>query len=223
MLNQLSEPIVRGCEIVGCSHNGVFIQLCKAPVVERCSVRSSGRQGLTILYSNDARVSDNLVIRSGTAGIVLGGGANDREPNRGFVVRDNRCVLNGSDGIVCDPTISGRSGVPVPSDGMVTGNVCRINRGHGIVLTCAKDMRVDGNECVKNAGSGIALATSNTVLTNNTCERNERYGIAVFGGENRPNYGKHRLEGNRASGNRVSDVFVQSPSIPDVTVIGQSG
>lgn len=193
--------------------DAVVIQHSHAVTVTESSIRRAGGHGLVIQYSSACSVQSSGAASCGGAGLVIGGGDPRRQAASGFLLKDNHTEANGGSGIICDPTVAGREGIPVSVDGRIVGNVSRHNADHGIVITCGADIEVAENHCDSNTKDGIAVSSSDVTVSNNVAIANGWSGIAFYGGRDRPRYGGHVATRNRLEGNRRPGIHSARPGL----------
>ena len=184
---------------------GVLVKNSARVVVKGCTVSNDvvafQSDGIDVVFSPDARVLDNLVVRNAWNGMFVLASPRSR-------IVGNRLDQNQNQGIE----------VNFGSDGAeVRDNRARGNVADGIVVGAVSGAKVSGNDTRGNADTGIFLfdLVDSSVVGNDA--RGNVVGIVLAGGQN----GSHgnRLDGNDTSRNAQAGLVLDTQA-DDNTIIG---
>jgi hypothetical protein len=138
--------------------------------VERNTVKSGLRHGITFLSATNSRASRNTCTGNAGGGVVASDG------NSRLSIDRNTCTANGNSNIIVDVRVGAATTI-VDSSITVSGNIVEsATTNHGIYVQYAKGVLVEGNQ-VRSNNAG---ASSRGIFFVN-CERSYAIGNVVTG------------------------------------------
>jgi parallel beta-helix repeat protein len=180
--------------------------------VERCTVKSGLRHGITFLSATNSRASRNTCTGNAGGGIVASDG------NARLSIDRNTCTGNGNSNIIVDVRVGATTTI-IDSSISVTGNLVEsATANHGIYVQYAKGVLVEANQVrSNNAGAssrGIFLVNCERCLVIGNLVTGNRTGIDCGNGAGAgtvPNY----VRGNAVYGN-VTANFADTGTVKSV-------
>lgn len=163
----------------------VLINSSSVKVFE-CIIQNGRGNGISIWRKGICEVSDCVIQNNKFMGICI------RQGNESSLIKNNKCLNNGGNGIYFLEGVSGNAEKNICSNNNYNGisvmsamtsvklidNLCSDNNGSGIWVGQEARCEAKSNFCAKNKWHGISLNNKYwALLTDNKCTDNKRCGI----------------------------------------------
>lgn len=146
-------------------------------IMESCSCSCNGGNGIHISDTSECVGLTDCVCKQNAGSGILVGANTTYTTAKGCIVLDNSnygIQFSGNKHIVsnCIVKENGNNGINCGNEGIIKGNQCVYNNGHGIDLTTDNYCTVEGNRCTNNTKFGIYCMGINNIIANNVVRQN---------------------------------------------------